>query len=160
MFLTRLGPVAALERVGTHAIGNLWPFAILVIVVLALRLWRRDFRNWARGIWHSYSRRLVLVFSFLVLTPAVVVDVALLRLLTERLEREQLAEARGALSAAQRVLGEYAEGQDPGISLNTLFDDDLLSWLSQVLDHEVNIYWARTSRLAATCCIVPRCRFR
>ena len=150
LFLPRLGPVESLERVGTHAIGNLWPLAVLALVILASRLARSEFRSQVWSLWHSYSRRLVLVFSFLVLAPAVVVDVVVLRVLTERLEAEQLAEARGALAAAQRVLGEYAEGQDPGISLNTLFDDDLLSWLSQVLDHEVNLYWARTSQLAAS----------
>ena len=92
----------------------------------------------------------MLVFSFLVLAPVVVVDVLVLRVLTERLEQEQLEKARSAMAAAQRVLGEYASAQRSGLGIDTLLDNDLMSWLSQVLDHEVNLYWVPSSQVSAS----------
>ncbi|MCZ6726834.1 MAG: ATP-binding protein [Acidobacteria bacterium] len=150
LFLARLGPISAFERVGTEAIGTLWPLAIGLLAVFALGLSRRDFRERASDLWHSYSRRLVLLFSLLVLVPAVLVNVLVLRMLTDRIENEQLTKARRAMTAAQRVLGEYATTPDAGTSLNTIFDDDLMGWLAQVLDHEIHLYWATSGLLSAS----------
>ena len=150
LFLPREGLLQAFARVGTHALGNLWPAALILVFFFALRLSRSAFRRGLANLWSSYSRRLVLVFSLLVLVPIVVLDAVVLRVLRERLEQQQVTEAREALSAAQRVLGEYATAQDPGISLDTLFDDDLLAWLSQVLDHEVNLFWLGNSQVSAS----------
>jgi signal transduction histidine kinase len=150
LFLPRLGPMESFERVGRHTLGALWPIAVLLVVAFVLSLSRSEFRARIAGLWRSYSRRLVLVFSFLVLAPVVVVDVLVLRVLTDRLEEEKLAKARGAMSAAQRVLGEYASVQQSGMSIDTLLDDDLMSWLSQVLDHEVNLYWVPSRQVSAS----------
>jgi len=148
--LSRLGPVESFERAGRHTLGSLWPLAALAGIVFLLRLSRGEFRDRIRDLWRSYSRRLVLVFSFLVMVPVVVVDVLVLRVLSERLEEEQLAEARRALGSAQRVLGEYASAQQSGMGIDTLLDDDLMSWLSQVLDHEVNLYWLPSGEVSAS----------
>jgi len=150
VFLSRLSPLAAFERVGIQALGSLMPPLILLLVVLALRLSRSTFRRRLRDLWRSYASRLVLVFSLLVLVPAVIVDVLVLRVIRERAEAEQLSEARGALVAAQRVLGEYSASLEPGVGLDTVFDDDLLSWLAGVLGHDVNLYWTDTSELLAS----------
>jgi len=150
LFLPRLAASASLVRVGTHALGDLLPLGVLMVAALLLRLSRPDFRRRAGEIWRSYSRRLVLVFSLLVVVPAVVVDVLVLRVLREQIEEKEFAEARGALASAQRVLGEYAGDQRSGISLDTIFDDELLSWLAEVLDHDINLYWAGTSQVAAS----------
>lgn len=150
LFLARLSPLAALERVGIQAAGSLWPAALLLALTLLLRLARPTFRRRLWELWHSYARRLIIVFSLLVLVPAVIVDVLVLRVLRERAEREQLRDARAALVAAQRVLGEYSVSLDTGVSLNTAIDDDLLSWLASVLDHDVNLYWASSSELLAS----------
>jgi signal transduction histidine kinase len=150
LFLPRLGPIRAFERAGTHGLGTLWPLAVLYGAVFVVRLARPDFRRRVGSVWRSYSQRLLLVFSLLVIVPAVVVDALLLRVLTDRLRKEQIVEARGALAAAQRVLGEYAAGQAPGLSLDTLFDDDLMAWLAQVLDHDVNLYWVSSSQMRAS----------
>ncbi len=150
VFLPRLGPVEGLSRAGTHAVAALSPIAVLAVVIFLLRLPRRQFRRQLAAVWNSYSRRLVLLFSLLLLAPAVVVDVLALRALGDRLERQKLDAARGALTSAQRVLGEYAANQEPGISLDTLFDDTLMSWLASVLDHEVNLYWASSNQVWAS----------
>src|SRR5262249_6612407 len=82
-----------------------------------------------------------LVYTVLLLLPLLLLSVVLVRGLEDRVRREQHRDGEEALASAQRVLGEYLLTLDPGFGLDTTLDDDLLSWLSSVVHHEVNLYW-------------------
>ena len=144
LFLPRLGPLAALERVGTDATGALFAALALALVGLAAqnvqpaaraRLWRPM---------RSYSVRLMVLFALLLLVPAVVVNLLLLRTTATRLEADRLTAGEDALEAAERVLGDYAAAQAPGVAFDTVLDDQLLDWLASVVRYEVNLYFGGT----------------
>ncbi len=139
--LPRATPIEGLTRVATQAAGAWLPLALLTLANLLLRLSRRAFRDRARLLWRSYSRRLVLVFSLLVIVPAVLVDLVVLRALEERLAGEKLAEGRRALASARQVVSEYAAAREPGSEFATDLDNSLMAWLAGVLRHDVNLYW-------------------
>ncbi len=141
LLLPLLGPAAALERVGSHA------FAVLLVVACGwLFGWLCALRKpptlaSLTPIWRSYSKRMLLVTSLLLLVPIVLLDAFALRVLGEHLRSEQRAAGGSALESAQRVLGEYVSALDPGFGIDTILDDELLSWLSRVVHHEINLYW-------------------
>ena len=141
LFLLDLSLAAALERVGSHALPSV---LILGALMLAMRL-----PQWARAgfgaswyhLWHSYSRRLVLVYSVLLLVPLGIVNFLVVRAFEERLHREQEAAGLLAVESAQGVLGEHVLALEPGFGIDAALDDELLHWLSGVVHHDVNLYW-------------------
>ncbi len=59
------------------------------------------------------------------------------------------------------MLGEYVLSLEPGFGLGTAIDDELLVWLSRVVQHEVNLYWgsevyASSKRDLFTAGLLPR----
>jgi signal transduction histidine kinase len=141
LYLPVLGPLAALERVATHAVSNLMLVGALTLAVMLLALPRPAFRELLRRTVRSYSRRLILVHTALVLLPLVSVNVLLVAAAEERLQREQRAAGEAALSSLQRLLGDFLRDLDPGVSLQTELDNDYMTLLSRVVHHEVNLYW-------------------
>jgi signal transduction histidine kinase len=139
LFLPRLRPIGAAERVATHAVGVLLVLAGVVLAGLLVR-WREALGALRRALRH-YSKRLILVYSAFLLLPILVVNGVAVRVLADRLQGEQRAAGRLALESASRILGEYVLTLDPGFGLETTLDDALLSWLSRVVRHEVNLYW-------------------
>jgi signal transduction histidine kinase len=148
LFLPALGPLRGFDRVGTHAAGALALVAAGVVLGVLLGLPRAAFRDLLRRAVRSYSKRLILVFTALLLVPLLLLGFVLVRGLQERLRRDQQAAGEAALDAAQRVLGEYLLTLEPGFGIETALEDDLLVWLSRVVQHEVNLYWG--SRLYAS----------
>jgi nitrogen fixation/metabolism regulation signal transduction histidine kinase len=141
LFHPRLQSVAALERVGIGAVGAL---ALVVLLAVAVALPNAGFSGLVaamRRVWHSYAKRLVLVYSLLLLVPLLLLNVLVVQLLEERLEQEQQEAGQAALESAQQVLGEYVLSLEPGFGFNAALDDQLLIWLSGVVHHEVNLYW-------------------
>ncbi|MEM8998529.1 MAG: hypothetical protein AAGF23_27330, partial [Acidobacteriota bacterium] len=148
LYLPKLGPQQGLERVGAMA---MWLFPWLVLlgaVALAgavrseglLELWRASTR--------SYSRRLALVFTMLLLVPLIALNLVLLRSVAERLRTEQLAEARDAMVSARTLLLDYLRGLEPGFLIETQVNRELLDWIGGLVGHQVNLYWG--SRLYAS----------
>jgi signal transduction histidine kinase len=131
----------AFERSGVIAAGGLGAAAILAFAGAALAMPRPAVRDLARRTVRSYSKRLVLVFTLLLVVPVALLYALLSRSLAERIERQQAATAEAALVSAQRVLGEYVLSLEPGFGLGTAIDDELLVWLSRVVQHEVSLYW-------------------
>ncbi|MEZ5333198.1 MAG: histidine kinase dimerization/phospho-acceptor domain-containing protein [Thermoanaerobaculia bacterium] len=144
LFLPRLGPLAAVERVGTDATGALMTVLALVLVGLAAQALRPETRARLRRPLRSYSVRLMVLFALLLLVPAVVVNLLLLRATASRLDSDRIAAGEEALEAAERVLGDYAAAQAPGVAFDTVLDDGLLDWLATVVRHEVNLYFGGT----------------
>jgi len=152
---------AALERAGMTAAGGLAALAALALLGAIVALPRPAARDLARRAVRSYSNRLVLVFTLLMLVPLVLLYTALSETLGQRVQRQQAAAAEAALVSAQRVLGEYVLSLEPGFGLGTAIDDALLVWLSRVVQHEVNLYWgsevyASSKRDLFTAGLLPR----
>ena len=141
IFLQLLSAPAALERVGTHAVPT-----VLLIVVLALMLQVPQLAQRGIGeswfhLWHSYSRRLVLVYSVLLLVPLGIINFLVVRAFEDRLVQDQKAAGLLAVESAQGVLGEYVLALQPGFGIDAALDHEVLFWLSSVVHHDVNLYW-------------------
>jgi two-component system nitrogen regulation sensor histidine kinase NtrY len=141
LFLPVRLPGPALERVGSHALGSLATGAALAALLVLLALPRPAFRALLGRTLRSYSKRLIVVFTVLLLLPLLLLNLVLLKDAEERLNREQRAAGEAAMVSAQRVIGDYVASFDPGFGFATLVDDALLMWVSRVVHHEVNLYW-------------------
>lgn len=141
LFLAELTFLMALERVGSHALPTWLVLGALILVVQAPRWTRTGLRQSWYHLWHSYSRRLVLVYSVLLLLPLGIINFLVVRAVEERLVREQEAAGLLAVESAQGVLGEHVLALEPGFGIDAALDDELLHWLSSVVHHDVNLYW-------------------
>ncbi len=141
LFLLAPTPTAALVRAGRVAATLV--LAALAAAVLAALLAGTPLERIARlrRSWSSYSRRLVVVLSALLLLPALALAALLSGALERRVVREQEAASLDALRSAQRVLGEYVLSLEPGFGIGTAIDDRLLEWLARVVGNEVHLYW-------------------
>ncbi|MGE0640477.1 MAG: ATP-binding protein [Thermoanaerobaculia bacterium] len=137
----RLGPLAGLERVGAQFARALGVVVAIAALALLLSLPRTAARDLLSRLVRSYSKRLILVYSLLLLLPLLLLYTLLSESLGRRVEEEQRVAADAALTSAERVLGEYVLSLEPGFGLTTALDDDLLVWLSRVVRHEIHLYW-------------------
>ncbi len=140
-YLPLLGPLGGLERVATHAAGTLLFLAALALVAVALALPRASFRDLLRRTVRSYSKRLLVVYTLLLAVPLLLLNLVLMAAVEERQRAEQRAAGEAALEAAQRQLAELLEALPPGFGIDTSLDDELLTRLSRLIHHEVNLYW-------------------
>ena len=53
--------------------------------------------------------------------------------------------AKIGTTIAQRILNDYLVSLDAGFGLRTALNDEILGWLSETVDREVNIYWGGQS---------------
>ncbi len=140
LYLPLLKPGKALLRLVTHANGVLLPLAMATLLALLLALPRAAFRDLLWRTFRSYSKRLVLVFSLLLLVPLLLLNLVILR----GVERSQLRDRReggeGALHAAQRAIKERLLSLASGFDVESLISDEV-SRLPRMIDHEVNLYW-------------------
>ena len=136
------GPLLSLERVGVQALGTLLVLVPLAILLASAGRFRPGeiAQRWRR-LYRSYSRKLLLVYGTMLLVPLLAVTLVLLGVLGERLERTRRVSGEAAIDAAQHVLGEYILSLEAGFGVDSALDDSLLSWLSRVVHHEVNLYW-------------------
>ncbi len=134
-------PIAGLERVATHVMSPLLVVAATVAMLFVVNIGRQRWRRRLARSWRSYSTRLLILYSVILIAPLVVANVLLLRGIGDRLEREDREAGQAALESAQRILGEYVLTLEPGFGVDTALDDELLLWLSRVLHREVNLYW-------------------
>ncbi len=141
LFLPDRSFLQALERVGTHALPSLLLLGALMLMFQLPRWARAGFRSSWFHLWHSYSRRLALVYSVLLLVPLGIINFLVIRAFEERLVREQEAAGLLAVESAQGVLGEHVLALEPGFGIDAALDDELLHWLSGVVHHDVNLYW-------------------
>lgn len=141
IYLPFLSPVAGLERTAIHALSVLFFLGAGAVLTLLLALPRLTFRESLRRNFRSYSKRLIIVYTVLLLIPLLLLNLVLYRSVGERLKEEQRAAGELALDSAQRVLADYVYSLEPGFAIDTALDYELLLWLSQVVHHEVNVYW-------------------
>ncbi len=141
LLLPILDPIAALERVGTHAVAVLLAVAGGLLFGWLCSLRKLPTASALAPVLRSYSKRMLLVTSLLLLVPIVLMNSFGLRVLGDHLKTEQRVAGESALESTQRVLGEYILALEPGFGIETILDDELLSWLSRVVHHEINLYW-------------------
>lgn len=130
-----------LVNAGVTAAAVLLAACAALGVLLVLWVPPGRLRDHWRTAWHSYSQRLVLVFAFLVLLTLLPLNAVMVSVVSRRLDAQQVEDGLASLESTQRVLGEYVLSLEPGFSLDTTLNDELLSWLSRVVHHQVNLYW-------------------
>ncbi|HVR29821.1 MAG TPA: ATP-binding protein [Thermoanaerobaculia bacterium] len=145
VYLPRLTALRGLERVGIHAVGTLLAAGALAGFGLLLVLGDDAFRGRVKSALRSYSRRLILILTVLIVLPLLLLDAVLFRALDDRLEAEHRKAAEVALVVSQRVLSDYLLAIEPGFGIRTVLEQEVLDWLAQVVDREVNVYWGSQS---------------
>jgi signal transduction histidine kinase len=141
VYLPMQTPLSALERAASSALGVLLVLAFSAPFALLLAFPRAAFRDLLRRVVRSYSKRLMAIYTVLLFLPLLLLSFVLMRSMEERLERVQRVAGEAALASAQKFLGEFILTLPPGFDLGTALDDELLGWLSEVVHHEVNLYW-------------------
>lgn len=134
-------PLDALERVANASLGVLLLLALCAPPVLLLALPRAAFRDVLWRAVRSYSKRLIIVYTVLLLVPLLLLNAVLIRSMEDRLRRQQRNAGEGALIAAQKILGERLLNLPPGFGVDTGLGDRLLSDLSEIVRHEMNLYY-------------------
>jgi PAS domain S-box-containing protein len=141
VYLPQEQPLDALERVANSSFGLLLLLALCAPPVLLLALPRASFRDVLWRAVRSYSKRLIIVYTVLLLVPLLLLNAVLVRSMEERLRRQQRDAGEAALTAAQKVLGERLLNLPQGFGVDTSLGDRLLSDLSEVVHHEMNLYY-------------------
>ncbi len=141
LYLPMLAPSDALERVGSRALEVLALVFMAALLAVLVALPRAAFRGLLWRTWRSYSRRLLVVYTALLLVPLMLLNVFLVTAVENRLRQEQRAAGEAALATAEMMVAEYLETVEPGFDLANVLDDELLRWISEVVRHEVNLYW-------------------
>jgi len=142
LYLPRLSPLPALERVATHAVGSLFILGVWLLVAMVLALPRPGFRRLLSRASRSYSRRLIIVTTALVLLPLLAINILVVAGAEDRFVREQRLAGEETLLSLQRLVGRYVDQEIiPGMGLDSDSTNGYLQWLSRVLRHEVNLYW-------------------
>ncbi|MFL6291898.1 MAG: ATP-binding protein [Thermoanaerobaculia bacterium] len=141
IYLPFLQPLQALERTANPGVSLLMLMALAAPPVLLLSLPRASFRALLGRVVRSYSKRLIIVYTLLILMPLLLLNVVLVGAMEDRLERQQRVSGEAALASAQQVLGERLLRLEPGFGVDTALGDRLLMDLSEIVHHEVNLYW-------------------
>ncbi len=143
LYLPWLSPRAALERVGIRVLATL-----LLLAALAGAGWLLTvpqtlaLRGLLKRIIRSYSQRLILVYTLLLLLPLVALNLFLLRGFELRLREEQRARGEAALNSARWFLLDFIRGIEPGVGIETRVNRELLEWISGLVQHQINFYWS------------------
>jgi signal transduction histidine kinase/HAMP domain-containing protein len=113
--------------------------------VLAIMLWRALPRVIAvlrhrKTVGLDFRARTSIYLIGVVILPLILFVLFVRAYLANRLETEYLARGQTALNAAQRVIEDYLE--DQAASPEQVLDEEILSWLSRVIGHDLHLYRA------------------
>jgi signal transduction histidine kinase len=141
VYLPLLRPIEALERTGNWCVGVVALLALAAPPLLLLAFPRAAFRDLLRRTIRSYSKRLMIVYTVLLLVPLVLLYFVLVRSMEERLSRDQQSAGEAALNSAQQLLEDHLLTLPPGFGVDTAFGDRFLIGFSGIVHHELNLYW-------------------
>lgn len=130
--LWRIATVATRLMLAVSAVAA----AVLLISLPTAKLRRRLLPDIRR-----YSVRLTAVLALIAIVPLTLLNGLLFRNLAARVQAEQETAGRTALVSLEYVLTDFLLGLEAGFSIDAQLDDELLSWLAEVVGHEVNLYW-------------------
>lgn len=102
--------------------------------------WRRFGRDILRDIRTSYYRRLLLAFVAATVIPVLALALVIRLYLSAQLRSDVESGAARTAAVAQRVIEESFGLQQTGEEPPALINDDLLVFISQVIDQDVNIF--------------------
>jgi len=131
----------AVERAALAALGVLLAALLAAPPVLLLGLPRSAFRDLLRRAFRSYSKRLVIVYTLLLLLPLVLLNFVLVSAMEKRLQQQQRESGEAALDSAQQILAERLLNLQPGFGVDTVLGDRLLIHLAEIVHREVNLYY-------------------
>ena len=102
----------------------------------------RDRFGWAlfREVRTSFYRRLFLAFVAVAVIPVLALAVVIRSYVTTQLREDVEAGAARTAAVAQRVIEESSFLQQTGAESIAVINDDLLIWISQIIDQDVNIF--------------------
>ncbi len=141
LYLPSLDLRSGLEQAGFQA---LMVFLALLASFAAIEIKRSSFSrviDFIRQAIQSYSKRLILVYSVLLLFPLLTLNFVLLRDFRQRLKAEQIVSAQAAMISARSLLLDLLRGFEPGFLIETKVNRELLEWISGLVRHQVNLYW-------------------
>jgi hypothetical protein len=96
----------------------------------------------------SFYRKLFLFFVLAAIGPVVLLALAFGAYMSTRLQADVEAEAESVVRVARRVFEELAAAQQHPDQLPTAPSDDVMVWIRQVIEQDVNLF--RGPRLAST----------
>ena len=140
LYLPVLETLDGLERVGTHSLSSLTATSVAALLLLLMTLPGATLRMRLEGWIDSYSKRLVVVFTLMLLVPLLLLNLVLFRTMGDRLEAEHREAGEVSLYFAQRVLDNYLRTLPPGFVVLSVIDAEVLEWLSLIVQRDVNIY--------------------
>ncbi len=130
-----------LWRVATVAARLLLAVSAAALAVFAVGLPTAKLRRRLLPDARRYSVRLTAVLALIAIIPLALLNGLLFRSLAARVQAEQEAAGRTALASLESVLTDFLLGLEAGFSIEAELDDELLAWLAEIVDHEVNLYW-------------------
>lgn len=125
----------------------IWAIALVLIALTigSLPLIASVVRRFPRRL--DFRTRTSIYLTAVVILPLIVFVLFVRAYLAGRLEREYIDRAQTALTAAQRVIEDYLASTS-STSPEKVLDDDVLSWLSLVIGHDLHLY--RNEQLIAS----------
>ncbi len=141
LFLPDLGPREGLERVGFVALGMVPALIFAAWLIWLIPSTRPGLVELFRRSLRSYSSRLIMVYTVLLLVPLVALNLILLRSFSERLQEKQVEDAQRAMVSARELLVNFLNGLQPGVAIETQVNRELLEWMSDLVQYQVSLYW-------------------
>jgi signal transduction histidine kinase len=140
LYLPVVEPLEGLERMGVHALGSLALIASIGVLLLLFALPRGLLAGTIERSVRSYSKRLILVFTVLLLLPLIALNLFLLRDFESRLQRDQQTRANEAIGSAGDFILDYLAELPQGTSIETRLNEALLEWVASIVHHQVTVY--------------------
>jgi signal transduction histidine kinase len=148
VYLPDESPLEAIERTANWAVGLLLLLACAAPPAALLALPRSSFRDLLRRTVRSYSRRLLIVYTALLLLPLVLLNALLVRSVELDMLNHQATAGQAALAAAEALLGEEIRSLPVGFVFDPGTFDPKLTAISELVRRPVNLYGR--SRLSAS----------
>jgi signal transduction histidine kinase len=148
VYLPDESPLEAIERTANWAVGLLLLLACAAPPAALLALPRSAFRDLLRRTVRSYSRRLLIVYTALLLLPLVLLNALLVRSVELDMLNHQATAGQAALAAAEALLSEEIRSLPVGFVFDPGTFDPKLTAISELVRRPVNLYGR--SRLSAS----------
>ncbi len=133
-----------IRRAGSVAIWAI-AFVLMAMTIRSLPLIASVVRRFPRRL--DFRTRTSIYLTAVVILPLILFVLFVRAYLASRLEHEYEDRAQTALIAAQRVIEDYLASTS-STSPEKVLDDDVLSWLSLVIGHDLHLY--RNEQLIAS----------
>ena len=127
------------ERVREAGSVAIWAIALvlLAMIIQSLPVIASVLRRFPRGL--DFRTRTSIYLTAVVILPLIVFVIFVRAYLADRLAAEYSDRAQTALTSAERVIMDYLASTNSARP-EQILDDDVLSWLSLVIGHDLHLY--------------------